>query len=176
MKPRFILIPSLLALTVFSACASAPSATASVPNDMATIAPAQVPASSATPEAATSTVPPSPVQVIATSRGAELEATDPNTVSLASGQLQLVEFFRFTWSTCRAMAPMVHGLEAEYFGRVKFSYLDADDPQTNVFQGELGFYYQPEFYFLDAEGNLIKKLVGYISEDELRRLFDANLQ
>jgi thioredoxin-like negative regulator of GroEL len=74
------------------------------------------------------------------------------------------------------MAPMVHGLEAEYFGRVKFSYLDADDPQTDVFQEELGFYYQPEFYLLDAEGNLIKKLVGYISEDELRSLFDTNLQ
>jgi thioredoxin-related protein len=74
------------------------------------------------------------------------------------------------------MAPMVHGLEAEYFGRVKFSYLDADDPQTDVFQEELGFYYQPEFYFLDAEGNLIKKLVGYVSEDELRSLFDTSLK
>lgn len=36
------------------------------------------------------------VQPIATSRGDNLEATDPSTVSLASGQLQLVEFFRFT--------------------------------------------------------------------------------
>jgi hypothetical protein len=33
---------------------------------------------------------------IATSRGPDLEATDPNTVSLASGQLQFIEFFRFT--------------------------------------------------------------------------------
>jgi hypothetical protein len=32
----------------------------------------------------------------ATSRGPNLEATDPATVSLASGGLQLVEFFRFT--------------------------------------------------------------------------------
>jgi len=31
-----------------------------------------------------------------TSRGPNLEATDPATVALASGQLQLVEFFRFT--------------------------------------------------------------------------------
>lgn len=74
------------------------------------------------------------------------------------------------------MAPMVHGLEAEYLGRVKFSYLDADDPQTSVFQEALGFYYQPEFYFLDAEGNVIRKLVGYVSEDELRSLFDENLK
>ncbi len=73
------------------------------------------------------------------------------------------------------MAPMVHGLEAEYFGRVKFSFLDADDPNTDIFQKELGFYYQPEFYFLDANGNLIKKLIGYISEGEFRKLFDENL-
>jgi hypothetical protein len=32
----------------------------------------------------------------ATSRGPELEATDPTMVSLASGQVQFVEFFRFT--------------------------------------------------------------------------------
>jgi hypothetical protein len=37
-----------------------------------------------------------PVQAVATSRGPDLEATDPSTVNLASGQLQLVEFFRFT--------------------------------------------------------------------------------
>ena len=35
-------------------------------------------------------------QPIATSRGPNLEATDPANVSLASGNLQLVEFFRFT--------------------------------------------------------------------------------
>jgi hypothetical protein len=36
------------------------------------------------------------VQAVATSRGPNLEATDPTTVSLASGQPHLVEFFRFT--------------------------------------------------------------------------------
>ena len=33
---------------------------------------------------------------VATSRGPNLEATDPTTVQLDSGGLQLVEFFRFT--------------------------------------------------------------------------------
>ncbi|HLA07586.1 MAG TPA: hypothetical protein VJ022_09095 [Anaerolineales bacterium] len=33
---------------------------------------------------------------VATSRGPDLEATDPTTVNLASGQYQFVEFFRFT--------------------------------------------------------------------------------
>jgi thioredoxin-related protein len=74
------------------------------------------------------------------------------------------------------MAPMVHGLEAEYFDKVKFSYLDADDPRTDVFQRMLGFYYQPEFYLMDANGNVLKKMVGYVSENEFRSTFDQYAQ
>lgn len=74
------------------------------------------------------------------------------------------------------MAPMVHGLEAEYYGRIKFNYLDADDPRTETFQRTLGFVYQPEFYFLDANGTVLKKMVGFISETEFRNLFDQYLQ
>jgi thioredoxin-like negative regulator of GroEL len=73
------------------------------------------------------------------------------------------------------MAPMVHGLEAEYVGRVKFSYLDADDPQTDAFQRDLGFYYQPELYLLDADGNVLEKFVGFTSEEQLRSTFDQYL-
>jgi len=44
----------------------------------------------------TNSVLPSPtVQAVATSRGPKLEATDPKTVSMASGGLQFVEFFEF---------------------------------------------------------------------------------
>ena len=74
------------------------------------------------------------------------------------------------------MAPMVHGLEAEYFGRVKFSYLDADDPHTRDFQRELGFYYQPELYLLDGNGNVLQKFIGYTSEEQLRTAFGQYLQ
>lgn len=74
------------------------------------------------------------------------------------------------------MAPMVHGLEAEYFGKVKFSYLDADDPNTDEFQSALGFQYQPEFYLLDAEGNVLKKFIGFTSQDDFVAEFEKHLQ
>ena len=74
------------------------------------------------------------------------------------------------------MAPMVHGLEAEYSGKVKFSFLDADDPNTDEFQRTLGFAYQPEFYILDADGNVLKQLIGFVSEDEFRSMLDSYLQ
>jgi hypothetical protein len=71
---------------------------------------------------------------------------------------------------------MVHGLEVEYWGRVRFTYLDADDPRTDVFKRELGFYYQLEFYLLNGDGGVLQKLVGYVSADEFRNLFDSYLQ
>jgi hypothetical protein len=74
------------------------------------------------------------------------------------------------------MAPMVHGLEAKYFGKIAFSYLDADDPQTEEFQRVLGFYYQPEIYLLDANGNVLQKWVGFTSEQELEAAFTQYLQ
>ena len=74
------------------------------------------------------------------------------------------------------MAPMVHGLEAKYHGKIKFSYLDASDPRTQNFQRALGFRYQPEFYLLDGNGNLLKKWVGLVSQDEFETVFAQYIQ
>ena len=71
---------------------------------------------------------------------------------------------------------MVHGLEAEYSGKVKFSYLDADDPNTDTFQRTLGFAYQPEFYLLDADGNVLKKYIGFVSQEEFAAEFEKYIQ
>ena len=74
------------------------------------------------------------------------------------------------------MAPMVHGLEAKYFGKIKFTYLDADDAETSDFQQTLGFRYQPEVYLLDADGNVLQKWVGYTSPEEFEAAFAQYLQ
>jgi len=71
---------------------------------------------------------------------------------------------------------MVHGLEAKYFGRIQFTYLDADDSATGTFQQQLGFYYQPEVYLLDGNGNVLKKWVGFTSEQEFEEEFARYLQ
>ena len=74
------------------------------------------------------------------------------------------------------MAPMVHGLEAKYFGKIQFTYLDADDPATIDFQQALGFYYQPEIYLLDGNGTVLKKWVGYTSQEQFEEEFAKYLQ
>ncbi|MEW5941738.1 MAG: hypothetical protein AB1750_18910 [Chloroflexota bacterium] len=104
---RLFLTPILLAVFALSACAPAvPSPTPeAIP---ATSTPAQSAATAASaptqsevraepsPEASATFVPTATALPVATSRGPNLEATDPTTVTLAAGQLQLVEFFRFT--------------------------------------------------------------------------------
>jgi len=74
------------------------------------------------------------------------------------------------------MAPMVHGLEAKYFGRIRFSYLDADDVNTRTFQQQLGFYYQPEVYLLDGNGMVLQKWVGFTTEQEFEAVFAQYLE
>jgi len=82
----------LLAVFMISACAPSPSAPTEAPIVPATPAPAESAGPAVTPVPTQVTE----VQPAATPRGPNLEATDPTTISLASGGLQLVEFFRFT--------------------------------------------------------------------------------
>lgn len=85
-----VLTVSLVAALWAASCApSAPPAPADA------ITPTTPPAT-ALPLTQAPSEPVTEVQPVATSRGPDLHATDPATVSLASGDLQLVEFFRFT--------------------------------------------------------------------------------
>jgi hypothetical protein len=99
MKTRFVLGLSLIIL-LLAACA--PGSSATNPPNAGTDLPAEAlptptlaaltlePGTQVAPSEAATVVP------LATSRGPNLEATDPTTVSLASGGVQFVEFFRFT--------------------------------------------------------------------------------
>lgn len=96
-KPRFILSLSLLTV-ILAACA--PSAVTETSEPPAIVEPTATSPSLVEPtleSAAEAPVAAAPTALpVATSRGPDLHATDPSTVSLASGQLQFVEFFRFT--------------------------------------------------------------------------------
>ena len=71
---------------------------------------------------------------------------------------------------------MVHELEAKYYGQINFVYLDADDSKTQTFQRELGFFYQPEVYLLDGDGNVLEKWVGFTSQEQFEDAFAKYLQ
>jgi len=72
------------------------------------------------------------------------------------------------------MAPIVHGLETEYFDQVKFSYLDIDDAKNADVKQELGFRVQPEFYLVDSQGNVLQKWVGPVTEQQFQDAFSEH--
>jgi hypothetical protein len=115
MKPRSFLALGLLIVLLLVSCAPAeshapaqPEAPVQTEAPMAEEPMTEEPQAPATPPTVETEVPmaateapptEAPIEVpqpIATSRGPDLEATDPATVKLESGELQLVEFFRYT--------------------------------------------------------------------------------
>ena len=71
------------------------------------------------------------------------------------------------------MAPVVHGLEIEYWGDVNFVYLDIDSQSVKPFMEELGFRGQPHFLLLDGEGNVVEQFFGVVPEETLRTALDS---
>lgn len=96
---------------------------------------------------------------------------------LASGDVQLVEFFAYWCAVCKAVAPTIHGLENMYGHQVNFVYLDRDDPQTLRAQELLGYTYQPHFFLIGPEGQVLGQWRGYVDGQELQRaLLDSLAQ
>ena len=100
MKTRNFFLMLILIFGLLTACAPKPAATpesqpAAV--DSAPLAVSTAPAQESAPLAvSTEPAQESAPEAVPTSRGDQLQATDPATVALASGGLQLVEIFRFT--------------------------------------------------------------------------------
>lgn len=71
---------------------------------------------------------------------------------------------------------MVHGLEARYFGRIKFTYLEISDPLNADFRNYLDYRIRPSFYLLDADGNILHQWIGYVRQDQFESVFAQYVQ
>ncbi len=69
----------------------------------------------------------------------------------------------------------MHGLESEYTGKINFTYLDIDDPATDLFKQSLGYRVQPHIFLLDSQGNVVQQWLGLVNRDELVAAFEQAL-
>jgi hypothetical protein len=74
------------------------------------------------------------------------------------------------------MAPIVHGLEEKYGDRVKFVYLDIDDPLNNAIKRKLSVGWPPVFYFVDGNGNVLDRRFLYKDTTVLEAIFEEHLK
>ena len=69
----------------------------------------------------------------------------------------------------------MHGLEADYYDKINFVYLDVDDPANETFKKELRFTYQPQMALLDGNGQVLHEWVGPLPREEFEKVFQAVL-
>jgi len=74
------------------------------------------------------------------------------------------------------MAPIVHGLEVEYYDKINFVYLDLDDDTNSDFLKQLGYRYQPHFMLIDRQGTVLQQWLGPVEAADFRAAFDSQLQ
>jgi hypothetical protein len=73
------------------------------------------------------------------------------------------------------MAPVVHGLEQEYAGRIDFLYLNVAEARNDSAKRALGFTSTPHFFFRRTDGSTVKVMQGVVSGDSMRVALDALL-
>ena len=71
------------------------------------------------------------------------------------------------------MAPVVHGLEQQYAGRIDFLYLNVAVPRNDSARQALGFRATPHFFLLDDRGTTRTSMQGVVPEDSLRSALGA---
>ena len=71
---------------------------------------------------------------------------------------------------------MVHGLEASYFGKIKFTYLEISNLQNKQFLDYLDFRVRPSFYLLDKDGKILHQWIGYQTQAQFEDIFTQYVQ
>lgn len=70
------------------------------------------------------------------------------------------------------MAPVVHGLEKTYAGRIDFLYLNVADTRTDSAKRAFGFRATPHFFLATPSGRVRDSMQGVVPEDSLRRALE----
>jgi hypothetical protein len=73
------------------------------------------------------------------------------------------------------MRPIVHGLEAEYWGEIDFVYLDHLDPVNEEMLESYNFRWRPLYVLIEPDGTEIQRWFGFVPETELRAALDSVL-
>lgn len=103
----------------------------------------------------------------------EVNITSENFESLKNGNLPLVVDFWATWcGPCRALAPIVAELAEEYDGKLVVGKCDVEE--NNDIAMEYGIRNIPTILFI-KDGNVVDRLVGTTTKDNLKAKFDAFL-
>ena len=70
------------------------------------------------------------------------------------------------------MAPVVHGLEKQYEGKIDFLYLNIAEARNDSAKRAFGFRSTPHFFFVSAVGAVQDSMQGVVPADSVRAALD----
>lgn len=70
----------------------------------------------------------------------------------------------------------MRGVEKDYRDRIEFIHVNILQPDSEAMMEKFGFSTTPEFYLVDADGNILRFWDDLIPADELRQALDEALQ
>ena len=73
------------------------------------------------------------------------------------------------------MKPIVHGLEAEYWGKVDFVYLDRENSENRSVVQNYGITGQPVFILINSDGSEVQRWFGAPDANDFRQALDNYL-
>jgi thioredoxin-like negative regulator of GroEL len=73
------------------------------------------------------------------------------------------------------MRPVVHRLEADYWGKVDFVYVDREDSENSKVVDMYGISAQPVFILIEPDGTEVQRWFGRVSPDDLRQAMEQYL-
>jgi thiol-disulfide isomerase/thioredoxin len=92
------------------------------------------------------------------------------------GKPHFVEFGAWWCSPCNQMRPSVIRIEEQYQDRIDFHILNVDDVSTHDLAARYEVLAIPTVVLLDSEGQTVKIMVGYQTEDQLAAAVDDLLK
>jgi thiol-disulfide isomerase/thioredoxin len=96
----------------------------------------------------------------------------PQTAITLDGKPQFIDFFAYWCSPCMEMRPALRRIEEDYAGQITFNYINVDDAESAALVEEYGAYGIPHLVFLSADGEIVKQMIGFQTEESLRRGFE----
>ncbi len=104
---------------------------------------------------------PVPISVILQKeKNSPITATNPQDFKIASGQLQIVEFYSPDDSLSDSTVTLMHTFENRYQGQVNFVFLDVLDPRNKPYLEKLNDLFYPQFTILDGAGHILDQWIA----------------